>query len=73
MAHAKDVEFYAFLKKLEEYQRILADNKTVLLLSSHRELFDLLFKPPRPQPGRVPSESAAGAVSRRQKPTGDNP
>lgn len=47
-AHGKDVEFYAFLKKLEEYQRILGDNKTMLLLSSHGELFDVLFKPPRP-------------------------
>ncbi|HJT78803.1 MAG TPA: protease modulator HflC, partial [Gemmataceae bacterium] len=47
-AHAKDPEFYAFLKKLEEYQRILGDNKTLLLLSAHRELFDLLFQPPRP-------------------------
>jgi membrane protease subunit HflC len=47
-AHSKDVEFYAFLKKLEEYQRILGDGKTVLLLSGHRELFDLLFHPPRP-------------------------
>ena len=73
MAHAKDVEFYAFLKKLEEYQRILADNKTVLLLSSHRDLFDLLFKPPRPQPNQDSSRSEAGATLRRQKPTGDNP
>jgi membrane protease subunit HflC len=47
-AHAKDVEFYTFLKKLEEYQRILGDNKTMLLLSSHGELFDVLFKPPKP-------------------------
>jgi membrane protease subunit HflC len=45
-AHSRDPEFYAFLKKLEEYQRILGDNKTVLLLSSHRDLFDLLFGPP---------------------------
>jgi membrane protease subunit HflC len=48
-AHSKDVAFYAFLKKLAEYQRILGDNKTVLLLSAHRDLFDLLFKPPAPQ------------------------
>lgn len=48
-AHSKDPEFYAFLKKLEEYQRVLGDNKTVLLLSAHRELFDLLFNPPRPE------------------------
>jgi membrane protease subunit HflC len=47
-AHSKDPEFYAFLKKLSEYQKILGDNKTVLLLSSNRELFDLLFKPPAP-------------------------
>ena len=47
-AHSKDVAFYAFLKKLAEYQRILGDNKTVLFLSTHRDLFDLLFKPPAP-------------------------
>jgi membrane protease subunit HflC len=48
LAHAKDPEFYAFLKRLEDYQRILGDNKTWLLLSTHRELFDLLFNPPKP-------------------------
>ena len=42
-AYAKDAQFYAFLKKLEEYQHILGDNKTTLLLSAGRELFDLLF------------------------------
>jgi membrane protease subunit HflC len=47
-AHSQDPEFYAFLKKLEKLQNILGDNKTVLLLSSHRPLFDLLFQPPRP-------------------------
>ncbi|HYT95403.1 MAG TPA: protease modulator HflC, partial [Gemmataceae bacterium] len=47
-AHRKDPEFYAFLKKLEKMEKILADNKTVLLLSTHRPLFDLLFQPPRP-------------------------
>jgi membrane protease subunit HflC len=50
-AQSKDPAFYTFLKKLAEYQRILADNQTVLLLSSHRELFDLLFKPPNPEAG----------------------
>jgi len=50
-AFAKDAQFYAFLKKLEEYQRILGDNKTILLLSAHRELFDLLFQPPKPTNG----------------------
>jgi membrane protease subunit HflC len=47
-AFKKDPEFYAFLKKLEEYQRMLGNNKSVLLLSTHRELFDALFQPPRP-------------------------
>jgi membrane protease subunit HflC len=45
-ASSKDPQFYAFLKKLEEYQRILGDGKTTLLLSTGRELFDLLMKPP---------------------------
>lgn len=53
-AQSRDPQFYTFLKKLEEYQRILGDNKTVLLLGTHRELFDLLFSPPQgfanPQP-----------------------
>jgi membrane protease subunit HflC len=47
-AAAKDPEFYTFLQKLEEYQRILGDNKSTLLLSTHRELFDTLFNPPTP-------------------------
>jgi modulator of FtsH protease HflC len=54
-AQAKDPQFYAFLKKLEEYQRILGDNKTMLLLSTHRELFDLLFSPPEPYKPAKPS------------------
>jgi modulator of FtsH protease HflC len=66
-AHIKDVAFYVFLKKLEEYQRILGDNKTVLLLSSHRELFDLLFRPPSPNgsPGVLP-DSIAGPLPTKQ-------
>jgi len=46
-AFQKDPEFYAFLKKLEEYQRILGD-RSVLLLSTHRALFDMLLQPPKP-------------------------
>ena len=48
VAHSKDPQFYSFLKKLKEYEQILGDNKSVLLLSAHRDLFDLLFKPPGP-------------------------
>ena len=75
-AHSKDVEFYAFLKKLEEYQRILGDNKSVLLLSSHRDLFDLLFNPPRagngmntsPGNGTVAGQAAKKSASPRGGP-----
>jgi membrane protease subunit HflC len=48
LAHKQDVEFYAFLKTLEEYQRILGDSKSMLLLSSQSRMFDLLFHPPGP-------------------------
>jgi membrane protease subunit HflC len=52
-AQRLDPQFYAFLKKLDDYQKILGDNKTLLLLSTHRELFDTLFQPPgsMPPPG----------------------
>ena len=53
-AHQQDPEFYAFLKKMEKLQSILGDNKTVLLLSTHRPLFDLLFQPPHPGANGVP-------------------
>ena len=31
-----------------DYKRFLGDNKTMLLLSTHRDLFDTLFTPPNP-------------------------
>jgi membrane protease subunit HflC len=49
-AQQADPRFYAFLKKLEDYQRLLGDGKTTLLLSTHRELFDLLYDPPAAEP-----------------------
>jgi membrane protease subunit HflC len=58
-AQSKDPQFYAFLKKLEEYQRILGDGKSTLLLSTHRELFDTLFRPPDPGP-TPPTGAGAG-------------
>jgi modulator of FtsH protease HflC len=60
-AHAKDPEFYAFLKKLEEYRHILADNKSMLLLSTHRDMFKLLFEPPPPQGKPAPAKPADGS------------
>jgi membrane protease subunit HflC len=65
-AHSKDAAFYAFLKKLEEYQRILGDNKTVLLLSAHRDLFDVLFKPPSPDSGAPMTRPVATPASGRE-------
>lgn len=53
-AQKADPDFYSFLRKLEEYQKILGDNRTTLLLSTHRELFDSLFSPPR-APKSVPT------------------
>jgi membrane protease subunit HflC len=58
-AFRADPEFYAFLKKLEEYQRILGD-KSVLLLSTHRGLFDLLLQPPKPTAPVPPGTAAKG-------------
>ncbi|HVS36833.1 MAG TPA: protease modulator HflC [Gemmataceae bacterium] len=47
-AAKQDPQFYTFLNKLEDYKRILGDNKTMLLLSTHREWFDALWNPPTP-------------------------
>jgi modulator of FtsH protease HflC len=57
-AHRQDPEFYAFLKKMEKLQAILGDNKTVLLLSTNRPLFEALFQPPRPAGEPKKSEPA---------------
>lgn len=48
-AQSQDPEFYSFLKQMEKLQSILGDNRSVLLLSTHRSIFDLLFQPPRPK------------------------
>jgi membrane protease subunit HflC len=69
-AFAKDTQFYSFLKKLEEYKRILGDNKTMLLLSAHRELFDLLFQPPKPG-SSPPRPLVEGGNKPADKPKGD--
>ena len=48
-AQSEDPEFYAFLKQMEQMQSILGDSKTMLLLSTHRPMFERLFQPPRPE------------------------
>jgi membrane protease subunit HflC len=75
-AHSKDPEFYVFLKKLDKLQSILGDNKTTLLLSSHRDVFDMLFQPPRPGAavgqatpaanGAAPTPATAGGETPKQ-------
>jgi membrane protease subunit HflC len=45
-AQKQDPEFYAFLKKLDAYKRVLGDNKSLLLLSTDRKIFDLFNNPP---------------------------
>jgi membrane protease subunit HflC len=46
-AQRQDPEFYGFLKQMEKLQSILGESKSVLLLSTHRSIFDMLFQPPR--------------------------
>jgi membrane protease subunit HflC len=60
-AHSRDPEFYVFLKKLEKMQSILGENKTLLLLSTHWSIFDLLSRPPQPNGMRRPPASITGA------------
>jgi membrane protease subunit HflC len=60
-AHGQDPEFYVFLKKLEQLQSILGENKTLLLLSTRRPVFDLLFQPPRPNGTKGPPAGVADA------------
>jgi membrane protease subunit HflC len=57
-AAQQDPQFYAFLRKLDDYQRILGDNKTMLLLSTHREIFDTLFQPPSPDGKPTPRKDS---------------
>ena len=47
-AHSQDLKFYAFLKEMEKLKSVLAENRTVLMLSTKRPLFKLLFDPPVP-------------------------
>jgi membrane protease subunit HflC len=60
-AHSQDPEFYVFLKKLEKMQSILGENKTLLLLSTHRPIFELLFRPPQPNGMPRPPAAVTGA------------
>jgi membrane protease subunit HflC len=45
-AYSQDREFYTFLKNMEVMQSVLGSQKTMLLLSTHREMFNAMFAPP---------------------------
>jgi membrane protease subunit HflC len=66
-AHSKDWQFYFFLEKLKNGQDILGASKDVLVLSSKSEIFDFLFKPPRPN-GAMAPPAAAGPVTAQKPP-----
>ena len=59
-AYSQDPEFYGFLKKMEKLQSILGDQKTMLLLSTHRPMFESLFNQPRPKVGVMPNNDKKG-------------
>jgi membrane protease subunit HflC len=58
-AYAKDPQFHALLKSLENLETILKDNRTLLLLSTKHPLFELLLR--TPQPG-MPNPPGMGPV-----------
>jgi membrane protease subunit HflC len=62
-AQRADPAFFELLRKMEDYQRILGDGKSTLLLSTHRELFDLLYAPPGSPPAPPSTSSKPGASS----------
>lgn len=62
-AQSQDPEYYAFLKQMEKLTSILADNRSTLLLSTHRSIFDLLFNPPRPGGEKTPAASPKAKTS----------
>ncbi len=45
-AYSQDLKFFAFLRQMDQMQSILGSSKTVLLLSTHRPMFDAMFQPP---------------------------
>jgi membrane protease subunit HflC len=68
-AYKKDKELHEFLQKLEALKVTLKQNKTLLLLSTHRTFFEMLFQPPNPGAGvgAVPANPAAQAPDKSAK------
>jgi membrane protease subunit HflC len=72
-AYSKDPEFYMFRKKLESLESILGNGKTMLLLSSHRDIFKMLFEGPQGPMlnGRPPGVAAAPPKGNGSHPTNE--
>lgn len=71
---AKDPQFYTLLKSLENLERLLADNRPLLLLSTKHPLFELLLQTPRsPQMQNGPANGNPPAVSPDPKKKKDEP
>jgi hypothetical protein len=51
---------------MEKLQSILGDNKTVLLLSTNRPMFESLFQPPRPEAAPAAEKKAAPADEKKK-------
>jgi modulator of FtsH protease HflC len=68
-AHAQDPELFALLKRMEKLSSVLGDGKSVLLLSTHRAVFDALFQQPKMNNGngQAPAKGAASPVATDKK------
>jgi membrane protease subunit HflC len=47
-AHQADFKFFVFKEQMKQMTSFLAENKTVLILSTHHPIFGFLFRPPEP-------------------------
>ena len=49
-AASQDPQFYEFVTRMEQLQSIVGGERTMLLLSTHRSLFESFFTPPLSKP-----------------------
>jgi membrane protease subunit HflC len=77
-AHKKDKELHEFLQSMKTLKEALKKNKTLLLLSANRSIFQMLLEPPQASPavGAPPGNGAAkdksGSAGDSKKSTGGN-
>jgi membrane protease subunit HflC len=48
LAYQADFKFFVFKEQMKQMTSFLAENKTVLILSTHHPIFGFLFRPPEP-------------------------